>query len=687
MIKTRQVILIIIFISLLFSLFITDSFATTFWAKTYSRNTFAVAKSIQQTLDDGFIVAGITSDSYGYSDWLLIKLDLMGNIQWQKTYGGDNGDYAESILRTIDGYIVAGWTWSFGSYFSDFWIIKLDLKGDIQWQRKYELNVTGNEAHAINQTSDGGYIVAGSNHEVLKLDSNGNIQWQKKYEPARVSGFAQAVQQTSDGGYIVAGYYGGVGCFILKLDSNGNIQWQKTYGSHYEQAESIQQTLDGGYIVAAQSESFISGKDYWIFKLDSNGNIQWQKSYGGGDNYKNDYVHSIQQTSDGGYIVGGMSESFNAGYLVLKLDLNGNVQWEKIYDIPFIAYTTGSSIQETLDGGYIVAPTSNDIWVLKLDSNGNIGTSCEIIGTSNVIITDTNVIPVDTFIDPIDTDASVSDTSAIPVDTNTTVTEWCLSSQYNLTITIDPQDSGTVTGDGINCPDDCEETYAQDTEVILTAIPNDGWKFECWDDGVTCDNQNPINVVMDENKELTAKLLSSQLTFIRPMDDWNQNGYMFEDNWPFNRCGKLLYKHVGIDVNVGRKYIWRNVKASAGGVVKGICYSKRWKYALVIEHDIDGNLDTLDDKVSTVYWHINSTLPIELPRKEGCYSVVPEVPVGQGEKIAKVANIGRSSHLHFGIRWSPFDQNLSAKGALPPVDCKDLPAFPEAFVNPLDFLE
>jgi hypothetical protein len=233
-----------------------------------------------------------------------LKLDANGNVQWQKTYGGTYDDYANSIQQTSDGgYIVAGRTYSFGAGYADVWVLKLDASGNVQWQKTYG-GTYDDYANSIQQTSDGGYIVAGVTKSfragnadvwVLKLDASGNVQWQKiyGYEPGDFIPYsrndsANSIQQTSDGGYIVASYgnfglYSTVRSEVLKLDASGNVQWQKIYGyepgnfisySRNDSANSIQQTSDGGYIVAGVTKSFGAGNaDVWVLKLDSNGKI------------------------------------------------------------------------------------------------------------------------------------------------------------------------------------------------------------------------------------------------------------------------------------------------------------------------------------------------------------------------------------------------------------------------------
>jgi predicted secreted protein len=315
--------------------------------------------------------------------------------QWAQTYGGAGNDVAVSTKQTADGgYIVAGYTGSFGAGGNDFWVSKLDASGTVTWQKTY--GGAGNDCCALStqQTADGGYIVAASTDSfgaggldvwVLKLDASGNVTWQKTYGGAGIDG-ANAIQQTTDGGYIVAGLTRSFGAglddvWVLKLDALGAVTWQKTYGGTADDvAYSIQQTTDGGYIVAGRtSSSGAGGMDVWVLKLDALGAVTWQKAYGGAGN---DVAGSIKQTSDGGYIVAGWTTSFGAGGMdiwVLKLDALGNVTWQKAYGgAGNDSASSTDAIQQTSDGGYIVAGTtsfgagSGDVWVLKLDASGTI---------------------------------------------------------------------------------------------------------------------------------------------------------------------------------------------------------------------------------------------------------------------------------------------------------------------------
>ena len=266
------------------------------------------------------------------------------SIEWQKSLGGSEFDAAYSIQQTTDGgYIVAGESYStngdvtgnHGDY--DYWVVKLSTTGVIEWQKS--LGGSGYDVGwNIQQTTDGGYIVIG-------------------------------YANSTDGD--VMGNHGDFDYWVVKLSSTGSIEWQKSLGgSGEDRGYSIQQTTDGGYIVAGQSASTNGdvtgnhgGNDYWVVKLSSTGSIIWQKSLGGTGS---DVGRSIQQTTDGGYIVAGTSNSIDGDvtgnhgdfdYWVVKLSSTGAIIWQKTLG------GTGSdnaySIRQTTDGGYVVAGTSN----------------------------------------------------------------------------------------------------------------------------------------------------------------------------------------------------------------------------------------------------------------------------------------------------------------------------------------
>jgi hypothetical protein len=367
------------------------------FAKTYGGTDSDFARSVQQTSDGGYILAGETRSFGTGGDILLIKTDANGNIIWAKTYGGTNGDGTTSVQQTSDGgYILAGGTRSFGAGGSDIFLIKTDANGNIQWAKTYG-GTRYDWAYSVQQTSDGGYIVVGEtgssvigvgNIFLMKTNASGNVQWAKIYGGGYE--LVYSVQQTLDGGYILAGGTRSFGAgdwdvFLINTDASGNLKWAKTYGgTNWELAYSVQQTSDGGYIVAGTTNSFGAGwGDIFLIKTDANGNIQWAKTYGG---TYGDKAYSVQQTSDGGYIVAGYTDSFGAGsgdIFLIKTDANGNIIWAKTYGGG--KYEEAYSVQQASDGGYIVAGAtysfsvgSWDIFLIKTDANGNMG-SCSIV--------------------------------------------------------------------------------------------------------------------------------------------------------------------------------------------------------------------------------------------------------------------------------------------------------------------
>ncbi len=252
----------------------------------------------RRTKDGGYIISGQfwTPGGNQYDFWVL-KLDKDGNIGWQKTYGGGNWDIAFSSTETSDGgYIVSGTTSSFGDGNDDIWILKLDAKGDIVWQKTFGGKLS-DYAGTAEQTKDGGYVVAGTSASfgsskdlwILKLDKDGNIEWDKTYgdEGEESDAFRHIpVVQTSGGGYVVAGSSksfsmkkeksyseGDEDFWILKLDKVGNIVWQKTFGTAGEQYPTSLAELSDGTLRLTGTVSKYSGNDDWILILDANGTV------------------------------------------------------------------------------------------------------------------------------------------------------------------------------------------------------------------------------------------------------------------------------------------------------------------------------------------------------------------------------------------------------------------------------
>ncbi len=378
------------------------------WQKALGGNSYDEAKSIIQTTDGGYIVAGGSASSngdvfghLGANDFWIIKLSSTGSVQWKKIYGGTGNDIAQSIKQTSDGgYIVVGDTDSnnydvTGNHggFSDGWVVKLSSFGSIQWQRALG-GSKWDDFLSVEQTSDNGYIMTGRSDSfdgdltenkgltdlwVVKLNESGAIEWQKTYGGSK-DDLGSSVKQCPDGGYVIVGETastdgdvtwnnGNVDFWILKLAADGTLEWQKTYGGQSADLGSdIALTDDGGYVVTGYVGSHNTGDvtghselayyDAWVLKLSSTGELEWQKTVGG-TGYE--YARAVIVANSGGYVVAGSTSSTDGDvstmyglrdFWVFKLDEAGQLVWEKSYGGTKAEHCF--SIANTTDNGFIM---------------------------------------------------------------------------------------------------------------------------------------------------------------------------------------------------------------------------------------------------------------------------------------------------------------------------------------------
>jgi subtilisin family serine protease len=300
---------------------------------------------------------------------------VLAQMTFERTYGGNSADLAYSVQQTTDGgYIVAGWTQSFGADYYDIYLVKTEANGDKLWTRRYGYP-TGSEldvCYCIRQTSDGGYILFGVRQKdvnLMKIDVNGDSLWAHAYDFDE-SDRAFYGQQTSDGGYIVTGGAGPTGpynMFLLKTDAGGDSLWARVY-NFARYGRSVQQTFDGGYIVGGTK--YDAGLHSYLMKTDANGDTLWTcNPYG-------DIIYAVIQTADSGYVFAGGRFSGSNGFAG-KTDANGNILWTQHYSISGWWYTSLYSMQQTQDGGYIMAgsvrswtPYKNVI-LIKTNANGD----------------------------------------------------------------------------------------------------------------------------------------------------------------------------------------------------------------------------------------------------------------------------------------------------------------------------
>ncbi len=314
-----------------------------------------------------------------------------GDIIWSHTYGGCSSDHGECVQRTNDGgYIVVGYTYSFGSGGSDIYLIKTDAEGDTMWSKTYG-GSDYDEAFYVQQTNDSGFIVAGyygyngvpGSHDgyLIKTDANGDTLWSHMYGDSTGGDWLSSVQQTDDGGYIALGSTQSFGAgdwdvYLIKTDANGDTIWTKTYGGvNLDQGYFLQQTDDGGYIIVGFTDPGAGKYDVYLIKTDNNGDTLWTKTYGGSEVDEGSWV---ERTYDGGYIIAASTNSFGEGgfdFYLIKTDADGDTVWTREYGGS--GDDMALSVKQTNDGGYaLIGGTAsfgggNDVYLVKTDADGD----------------------------------------------------------------------------------------------------------------------------------------------------------------------------------------------------------------------------------------------------------------------------------------------------------------------------
>jgi hypothetical protein len=301
----------------------TDGFGNALWTKTYGGYGLECGNSVKQTPDGGYVVVGYTT-SYGFAYQIyLLRTDSLGDTLWARTYGGSDYDIGSSVDLTVDGgYIIGGYTYSFGAGNSDAYLIKTDFLGEVEWTKTYG-GVREDMTLYVEPTFDGGYVIAGwtksfsgmanSNMYLIKTDSLGDTLWTKSYFPyLSNTTYAYSCQQTSDSGYILTGWntYSSDGlCYVylVKTDSHGDSLWTKAYnGAFVDWGMSVKQTPDGGYVVVG----FIELPEYnydnrmFIFKTTAEGDTEWTQLMR--DDSIGSEATAVALTSDGNYVIAGI---------------------------------------------------------------------------------------------------------------------------------------------------------------------------------------------------------------------------------------------------------------------------------------------------------------------------------------------------------------------------------------------
>jgi hypothetical protein len=308
----------------------------------YGGSGYDVGYDVKQTLDKGYIITGSTSSfGQGNTDIYLLKLDSMGQVKFQTSFGGYSNDIGKSILVLPDsGFVIVGYTSSMGIGGYDILMVKADKNGALQWQKTFG-GTDWDFAHCIKKTSDGGFIIGGTTYSFG---------------------------------------YGNADGYVIKTDANGIVEWSKTYGGKKDdEFKSVIETNDGNYALAGYTKSYADSLgDAWVFKIAANGDSIWSNYYG---NKRNDYVNDLVQDNQGDYYVAGAIDSLKAGYLdayAFKLNSSGMLLWrwvdgfvntnDSYNSVVLSKKTPGNSIYsqtETFPGFGI------HIKIMELNSGGN----------------------------------------------------------------------------------------------------------------------------------------------------------------------------------------------------------------------------------------------------------------------------------------------------------------------------
>ncbi len=339
--------------------------------------------AVQQTSDGGYIMAGNTrSFGAGNYDVYLVKTDSRGDLIWDQTYGWNQLDQCGSVQQTTDGgYVIGGWTRSIGEGGNDYWLVKTDSVGNLIWNRTFG-GSHYDECYMAKQTSDGGYIMAGKTSSfgagasdvwLVKTDTNGDSIWTQTYGGIH-DDYCVGVEQLEDGSYVLVwnGDYSDQGVWLGKLNQNGQLLWSQNIVDSLI-CSSFQSTSDGGFVFAGDSATWgCEDYDFWLMKTDANGNPFWSNTYGCNcPNVCNDMI----QCSDGGYLMVGYTEfcgSRYRDYQIIKADANGDRLWS--YAFGGNSGDACSSIQQTVDGGYILGGNTwswgagaCDLWLVRME--------------------------------------------------------------------------------------------------------------------------------------------------------------------------------------------------------------------------------------------------------------------------------------------------------------------------------
>jgi hypothetical protein len=382
--KRARICLFALILLLISILWLSAQGPDTMWTRAYGGSHDDCCYSVIESSTGGYVLAGWTlSFGAGKKDVYLLKVDVNGDTAWTRTFGGPENEEGRDVKETYDGgCIIAGWTESFGSGGSDVYLVKTDANGNEEWTTSYGL-LYNEYANAVQQTPDSGYIIAGRFNSfgyggydifIVKFDQGGNPLW-AGFAGDSLWNVGNSMLQTSDGGFIIAGstMHGTMtlNVYLVKVDAYGDTIWDASIGgSSWELGDEVRQTLDGGFIVAGMALTATNSSELFLAKIDSTGTLEWSRTHGYGGW---DEGHSVEVLSDGGYLLAGESESVTGDGFDVYLSRtfpNGFPLWAEL--IGGSSHDYGYSAKVTSDGGYIIAGKTksygnglHDVYVIK----------------------------------------------------------------------------------------------------------------------------------------------------------------------------------------------------------------------------------------------------------------------------------------------------------------------------------
>ncbi|MBL4578019.1 MAG: hypothetical protein JKX74_06065 [Flavobacteriales bacterium] len=302
----------------------TDAVGKTLWAKDYGDRGSEEAFSVQVTHDGGFVFTGYSNSINGKGDVYLVRTNAAGDTAWTRTYGGQGIDGGNSVAETKDhGFVIAGETYSYGHGTINAYLIRTNEKGDTLWTHVFGGNGI-EQGNSVQETTDGGFIITGRTNSfgagdydvyLIRTDAAGKKLWMQTFGGTG-SEEGRSVQQTKDGGFIITGYtmsygQGGADVFLVRADKNGNQLWTRTYGGATDDfGKAAEETHDGGFVISGYTNSFGKGVQAYLIRTDKDGNKVWEYTYG---DESDDFGNSVDQTNDGGFIIGGSTVRSSGG--------------------------------------------------------------------------------------------------------------------------------------------------------------------------------------------------------------------------------------------------------------------------------------------------------------------------------------------------------------------------------------